>query len=93
MLVTSAVVAACTSDPSPTVEILDVRTGRWERGPDLPATVHHAMAATVNETIYVFGGYLASHVPSTGAFRLTPGGWGHGRRDARGQSGRDGGRR
>jgi len=58
-----------------TVEVLDVATGRWERGPDLPVAVNHAMASTVDETVYLFGGYLAGNVPSTSAFRLEGSGW------------------
>jgi non-specific serine/threonine protein kinase len=53
-----------------TVEILDIATGRWEAGPDLPVAVNHAMASTVDGAVYVFGGYLAGNVPSTAAFRL-----------------------
>ncbi len=59
----------------PTVEVLDVATGRWERGPDLPVAVNHAMASTVDDTVYVFGGYLAGNVPSASAYRLEGDRW------------------
>jgi N-acetylneuraminic acid mutarotase len=71
------VVGGYTADGSTvaTDEVLDTATGHWERGPDLPLAVNHAMAATVADTIYIFGGYLAGNVPSAAAFRLDPGGW------------------
>jgi Kelch motif len=58
-----------------TVEVFDTATGRWEVGPDLPVAVNHAMAATVDDSVYVFGGYFTGSVPSTKAFRLEPAGW------------------
>jgi hypothetical protein len=56
-------------------EILDTATGTWRQGPDLPVAVNHAMAATVGDTVYVFGGHLADHRPSTGAYRLDGTAW------------------
>ena len=58
-----------------TVDVLDTATGRWERGPDLPVAVNHAMATSMSGTVYVFGGLRADHMPSAAAFRLDPGGW------------------
>ena len=58
-----------------TVEILDVGSGRWEPGPDLPVPVNHAMSATVGDRIYVFGGYLSSNRPTDVAFILDGGQW------------------
>ena len=58
-----------------TVESLDTRVGAWQAGPDLPVAVNHAMAATVDGSVHLFGGYLAGNVPSTAAFRLEPAGW------------------
>jgi non-specific serine/threonine protein kinase len=58
-----------------TVEVFDTATGRWESGPGLPLAVNHAMAASVADTVYVFGGYQAGNVPSAAAFRLTAEGW------------------
>ncbi|HEU4422881.1 MAG TPA: kelch repeat-containing protein [Pilimelia sp.] len=58
-----------------TVEVYDTSTGRWERGPDLPVAVNHAMAATVGDTVYVFGGYLSGRDVSPAAYRLEPAGW------------------
>ena len=39
-----------------TVEIYDVATGRWSRGPDMPTARHHAGAAVVGGRLYVVGG-------------------------------------
>jgi non-specific serine/threonine protein kinase len=58
-----------------TVEVIDLATGRWARGPDLPVAVNHAMAATVGDVVHVFGGYLDGNVPSAAAFRLEGGAW------------------
>jgi non-specific serine/threonine protein kinase len=58
-----------------TVEVLEVATGRWSTGPALPIAVNHAMAATVNDTVYLFGGYTANAAASAAAFRLGTGGW------------------
>ena len=58
-----------------TVDVLDTATGRWERGPDLPVAVNHAMATSMSGTVYVLGGLGADHTPSAAAFRLDPGGW------------------
>jgi len=59
----------------PTVEVLDIATGQWERGPDLPVAVNHAMASTVDDAVYVFGGYLAGNVASASAFLLEGNAW------------------
>jgi len=61
--------------PLSAVEIYDIAADRWGHGPDLPLSVHHAMATTIADTVYVFGGYLASGTPSAVAFRLGPSGW------------------
>jgi non-specific serine/threonine protein kinase len=58
-----------------TVDVFDTATGRWERGPDLPVAVNHAMATSTSGTVYVFGGHRADHTPSAAAFRLAPDGW------------------
>jgi N-acetylneuraminic acid mutarotase len=58
-----------------TVEVFDPVSGRWEPGPDLPVPVNHAMAATVRDRIYVFGGYLSSNRPTDVAFTLDAGQW------------------
>jgi hypothetical protein len=58
-----------------TVEVFDTGTGRWSTGPDLPVAVNHAMAATVGDTVYVFGGHLAGGGHSAAAFRLDGGAW------------------
>src|SRR5215207_4576100 len=58
-----------------TVEVYDPAAERWERGPDLPVAVNHAMAATAGGAIHVFGGYVAGNRPGTAAFRFESGGW------------------
>jgi N-acetylneuraminic acid mutarotase len=58
-----------------TVEVYDIATGRWDRGPDLPVAVNHAMAASVRGTAYVFGGYRGDGTPSSAAFRSERDGW------------------
>jgi non-specific serine/threonine protein kinase len=58
-----------------TVEVYDPSADRWEAGPDLPIAVNHAMAATADGAVHVFGGYLAGNRPSTAAFRFESGSW------------------
>ncbi|MCW6003129.1 hypothetical protein K1W54_00820 [Micromonospora sp. CPCC 205371] len=58
-----------------TVEILDTATGRWERGPDLPVAVNHAMAAAAGGTVYLFGGFQGGGDASAAAYRLDDGVW------------------
>lgn len=40
-----------------TVEVFDTQSGTWETGPALPVAVNHASATSVNDEIYVIGGY------------------------------------
>lgn len=42
------------------VDVYDVETGSWHRGPALPLAVNHATAVAVGAKIYVLGGYLGS---------------------------------
>jgi len=49
---------AGTSEEGREVFRYDVRTGARERAPDLPISLDHAMAATLNDRIYVMGGYV-----------------------------------
>jgi non-specific serine/threonine protein kinase len=53
-----------------TVEVFDIPSGHWARGPDLPVPVNHAMAAAVDGRVYVFGGYLSTNRPTDVAFTL-----------------------
>jgi Kelch motif/Galactose oxidase, central domain len=39
-----------------TVEVYDTTSDTWERGPDLPVAVNHAMAATLDGVLYIAGG-------------------------------------
>jgi len=47
----------------------DLRTGVRDSAPDLPVSLDHAMAATLNDRIYVFGGYVFG-VPTDRVFSL-----------------------
>ncbi len=60
----------------PTVEVYDVATDAWSPGPDLPLAVNHPMAAAVEGTVYVLGGYReALREPTDRAFALRDGAW------------------
>jgi hypothetical protein len=39
------------------VEIYDAAGDSWREGPPLPLALHHAMAASIEERVFVFGGY------------------------------------
>ena len=59
------------------VERYDPATDRWDRAPDLPIAVDHAMAAAVEglqsaapQGVFVFGGYLAGGSATARAFRF-----------------------
>jgi N-acetylneuraminic acid mutarotase len=39
-----------------TVQIYDIETDRWSRGPDLPVALNHGVATAVDGVIYHFGG-------------------------------------
>lgn len=62
-------------DTVTTVEVLDIGTGRWTAGPELPVAVNHAMAVTVRDAVHLFGGFLASGAPSAATYRLEAGRW------------------
>jgi non-specific serine/threonine protein kinase len=55
--------------------VLDVTSGVWSRGPDLPVAVNHAMAATMNDKLYVFGGYQPGNIAQSTVFRLDGSHW------------------
>jgi N-acetylneuraminic acid mutarotase len=44
------------SEGSQTLEIYDVHTGKWARGPDMPTPRHHHGAAALKGELYVVGG-------------------------------------
>ncbi len=59
------------------VERYDAAADRWERAPDLPIGVDHAMAAaseglqsTAPQGVFVFGGYLANGSATARSFRF-----------------------
>jgi Kelch motif len=43
--------------PSPRVDLYSPAADRWSRLPDLPAAVHHPLAASDGQRLYVVGGY------------------------------------
>lgn len=51
------------------VERYDPAGDRWERVADLPIGVNHALAAAVDDVVYLFGGYLESGGTSDRVFR------------------------
>lgn len=58
------------------VETYDPEADRWTSGPDLPEAVNHAMAAGLDGTVYVAGGYRSGlSNPSDRVFALRDGGW------------------
>jgi non-specific serine/threonine protein kinase len=58
-----------TADDGLHVYRYDLRTGIRQPAPDLPVSLDHAMAATLNDRIYVFGGYVFGR-PSARVFSL-----------------------
>lgn len=42
--------------PVDTVQVYDALSDTWHAGPSLPLPMHHAMAASVGDTLYVIGG-------------------------------------
>jgi non-specific serine/threonine protein kinase len=58
-----------------TVEIYEVASDEWSAGPDLPVAVNHAMAASLDGEVYVFGGTLGDGEVSDAAFVLRDGTW------------------
>lgn len=64
-------------EPVSAVEVYKTGAARWVRGPDLPAAVHHAMAASDGEMVYVIGGYTSGGFSQPGdrAFVLRDDGW------------------
>lgn len=59
------------------VEVLDLASGEWSAGPDLPVPLHHAMATSDGDEVIVAGGYLTRGFdrPSDRAFVLRGDGW------------------
>ena len=60
------------------VEVYDIASDGWSRGPDLPVAVNHAMAASLDGAVYVFGGYTGESdlsAPTDRAFALRSGAW------------------
>jgi hypothetical protein len=44
------------TDPYATLEVFDIPTGRWTRGPDMPTARHHLGVAAVDAKLYAVGG-------------------------------------
>jgi hypothetical protein len=68
---------AASTKTVPTVEVFDLKTETWMKGPDLPVAVNHPMSAVVGKTIYVLGGYLGPGLahPSDRIFALRRNRW------------------
>ena len=47
-----------------TVQVYDIASDRWERGPWLPLPNNHGMAASVNGKVYLIGGQTTADDPS-----------------------------
>ncbi len=64
--------------PSARVDAYSPATDRWRRLPDLPAGVHHALAASDGRRLYVVGGYgnpLGGGGPTRSAYVYDNGAW------------------
>jgi non-specific serine/threonine protein kinase len=59
----------------PTVEVYDLAADTWTAGPDLPVAVNHAMAASLEDEAYVFGGTDGDGAISDAAFVLRGEAW------------------
>jgi N-acetylneuraminic acid mutarotase len=62
----------------PTVEVYDIATDSYSRGPDLPLGVNHAMATAWDGVVYVLGGYADATglaAPTNRAFALKGESW------------------
>jgi non-specific serine/threonine protein kinase len=74
------VVGGLTADGSPSarVDAYSPAADRWRRLPDLPAAVHHPLAASDGRRVYVVGGYgnpLGGGGPTRPAFVFEGGSW------------------
>lgn len=62
----------------PIVEVYDIASGTWSRGPGLPLAVNHAMGTSHEGTVYVLGGYRGENdlsEPTDRAFALAGDRW------------------
>lgn len=41
-----------------TVQVYDIASDAWSRGPDLPEVINHGMAASLDGVVYLFGGQV-----------------------------------
>jgi N-acetylneuraminic acid mutarotase len=57
---------------SAVLEVFDVRTGRWSRGPDMPTARHHHGAAALGGRIYVAGGRTDDDLSTDAVERFDP---------------------
>jgi N-acetylneuraminic acid mutarotase len=64
--------------PSPRVDLYSPAADRWSRLPDLPAAVHHPLAASDGQRLYVVGGYgnpIGGGGPTRAAYVFDRGAW------------------
>jgi N-acetylneuraminic acid mutarotase len=58
--------------PSSALEIYDLDTGEWTRGPDMPTARHHHGAAAVGGVLFVVGGRAAGDLSVDAVERFDP---------------------
>ena len=58
--------------PYRTLEILDLRSGRWSAGPDMPTARHHVATAALGGRLYVVGGRAPSDFALATVERFDP---------------------
>ena len=56
------------------VEVFDIKSGTWSKGPELPVGVDHPMSAVSSGRLFVFGGNAGGR-PSSEVFELVDGRW------------------
>ena len=66
----SSAASSPSGNNSARVDAYSVEGGGWRRLPDLPVSVDHAAAASVNGRVYVAGGYGADRRPMRTVFEL-----------------------
>lgn len=67
-------VALPTTVPTTVVEVYDVESDAWSRGPEYPLQVHHSAAVQLDGSLYVIGGLVGpAFLPTPLSFRLDEG--------------------
>jgi hypothetical protein len=58
--------------PYGTLEVLDLHSGRWTAGPDMPTARHHVAAAVLDDMLYMVGGRSPSDFALATVERFDP---------------------